>query len=213
VTSVTCGLLLVFLFPGSSTASTAKHTFNPIIELSLGVLVLLIVVRVGRGRDRRRRAWRDRRREKAKDKPPPRWKRVMSKGSARDMFVVGMLLSFPGASYIAGMDALHKQRIGTFATALAVIAFSLIMLLLVEHAGRSGCSADSTQTARLGLVLEAVHLRQPGQRRVIERTAGMEAHVIPAAQRARPDRPACPSRSRAQNRSARFGRTTARPHP
>ena len=132
LTSITCGLLLVFLFPGSSTANTAKHTISPAIDLALGVLILLIVAQVGTGHDRRRRAWRERRREKAKGKPPPRWKRALSKGSARDTFVVGILLSFPGASYIAGMDALHKQHIGTIATVLAVLAFNMIMLLLLE---------------------------------------------------------------------------------
>jgi hypothetical protein len=129
LTSVTCGLLLVFLLPGSSTSGTAKHTISPIIDLAVGILMLVIVIRVGRGRDRRRQAWSARRREKAKNKPPPRWKRAMSKGSARDTFVVGILLSFPGASYIAGMDALHKQNIGTVA---AVLAFNVIMLLLLE---------------------------------------------------------------------------------
>ena len=130
--SVTCGLLLVFLLPGSSTSSTAKHTVSPIIDLALGALMLVVVIRVGRGRDRRRRAWSERRREKAKTKPPLRWKRAMSKGSARDTFVIGILLSFPGASYIAGMDALHKQNLGTVATVLAVLAFNIIMLLLLE---------------------------------------------------------------------------------
>lgn len=132
LTSVTCGLLLVFLLPGSSTSSTAKRTVNPIIDLVVGLLMLLIVVRVGRGLDRRRRASRERRHEKAKHKPAPRWKRVISKGSARDTFVIGILLSFPGASYIAGMDALHKQHIGTIATVLAVLAFNMIMLALLE---------------------------------------------------------------------------------
>lgn len=132
VTSVTCGLLIVFLLPGSSTTSTAKHTVSPIIDLAVGVLMLVIAVRVGRGRDRRRRAWRQHRREKAKDKPPPRWKRALNKGSAGDTFIVGMLLSFPGASYLAGMDALHKQHIGTLATVLAVLAFNVIMLVLLE---------------------------------------------------------------------------------
>jgi Sap, sulfolipid-1-addressing protein len=132
LTSVTCGLLLAFLWPGSSTASTAKRTINPVLDLAFGVLVLLIVARVARGRDRRARAWREHRREKAKDKPPPRWNRVLSKGSARDTFIVGIVLSFPGASYIAGMDALHKQHLATVPTVLAVIAFNIIMLALVE---------------------------------------------------------------------------------
>ena len=132
ITSVTCGLLLVFLLPGSKTASTAKDTVSPIIDLTVGILILLIVVRVGRGRDRRRRAWRERRWEKAKDKPPPRWKRVLIKGSARDTFIVGVLLSFPGASYLAGMDELSKQQLSTAATVIAVIVFNMIMLLLLE---------------------------------------------------------------------------------
>ena len=46
--------------------------------------------------------------------------------------MIGILLSFPGASYIAGMDALHKQNIGTVATVLAVLAFNMIMLVLLE---------------------------------------------------------------------------------
>jgi hypothetical protein len=132
VTSVTCGLLLVFALPGSSTSSTAKHSVNPVLNIALGALILVIVFVAGTGRDRRRRAWSERKRERAKDKPPPRWRRQLSKGSARDTFVVGALLSFPGASYIAGMDLLHKQHIGTALTVIVVLAFNLIMLMLLE---------------------------------------------------------------------------------
>jgi hypothetical protein len=132
VASLTCGMLLVFTLPGSSTSSTGKHTVNPILDIVLGAVILLIAFVVGTGRDRRRRAWSERRREKAQDKPPPRWKRSLSKGSARDTFIVGVLLSFPGASYIAGMDLLSKQHISTAETVLAVLAFNLIMLLLLE---------------------------------------------------------------------------------
>src|SRR3954462_12760724 len=132
LTAVTCGLLLVFLLPESSTSSSAKHTVNPIVDLTIGVLILVVVAVVGSGRDRRRRAWSERRREKAKDKPPPRWKRTLSKGSARDTFLVGVLLSFPGSSYIAGMDELSKQNLATAETVLAVLAFNVIMLILLE---------------------------------------------------------------------------------
>ena len=45
VTSVTCGLLLVFALPGSSTSSTAKHGVDPVLNIALGVLVL---VKIGR---------------------------------------------------------------------------------------------------------------------------------------------------------------------
>jgi Sap, sulfolipid-1-addressing protein len=132
ITSITCGLLLVFELPGSPTSSTAKHSVNPALNIALGALVLLVVFVVGSGRDRRRRAWSDRRRERAAEKAPPRWRRQLSKGSARDTFVVGVLLSFPGASYIAAMTLLHKQHVGTVLTIIVVLAVNVIMLMLLE---------------------------------------------------------------------------------
>jgi hypothetical protein len=132
ITTVTWGLVLVFAVSGTSTSSTAKHTVSPAIDITLGALILVMAFVVATGRDRRRRARMERRREKATEKPPPRWKRTLSKGSARDTFVIGILLSFPGASFIAGMDQLSKQKIGTTATVLAVISFALIELLILE---------------------------------------------------------------------------------
>jgi hypothetical protein len=132
LTSITCGLLLVFALPDSSTSSTAKHGVNPVLNIALGGLVLVVVFVVATGRDTRRRAWSERKRERAKDKSPPRWRRQLSKGSARDTFLVGVLLSFPGASYIAGMDLLHKQQSGTALTVIIVLAFNVIMLMLLE---------------------------------------------------------------------------------
>ncbi len=132
LTSVTCGVLLVFTLNGSSTSSSSKHTVDPIINIVLGALILFVAFVVGTGRDTRRRARSARKKEAAKDKPPPRWKRQLSKGSARDTFLVGVLLSFPGASYIAGMDTLDKQHLSTAATVLAVIGFNMVMLALLE---------------------------------------------------------------------------------
>jgi uncharacterized membrane protein len=132
VTSVTCGLVLVFALPHSSTSSTAKHSVDPILNIALGAVVLLVVFIVATGRDQRRRAWSARKRERSAGKPDPRWRRQLSKGSARDTFIVGILLSFPGASYIAGMGLLHKQNTGTVATVLLVLAFNAIMLILLE---------------------------------------------------------------------------------
>jgi hypothetical protein len=132
VTSITCGLILVSTLHGSGASDTAKHTVDPVLNVGLGAVILLVAFIVGTGRDTRRRARAARKREKAKDKPPPRWKRVLSEGSARDTFFVGVILSFPGASYIAGMDLLSKQSLGTATTVLAVIGFNLLMLLLLE---------------------------------------------------------------------------------
>ena len=107
-----------------------------------------LILRRARARARARAA---RKREQAKGKPPPRWKRLLSQGSARDTFFVGLLLSFPGASYIAGMDGLAKQNLGTATTVLGVIGFNVVMLLLLERplAGYA-TSPDGTAAAVAG---------------------------------------------------------------
>jgi signal transduction histidine kinase len=70
VTSVVCGLLLVFTLHGSSSSSTAKHSVDPVLNIALGCLLLLVVFVVGTGRDTRRRGRSARKREEAKAKPP-----------------------------------------------------------------------------------------------------------------------------------------------
>jgi len=133
MTSVTLGLVIAFSLNGSSTAtSSAKNTINPALDIVLGLLILVVAFVVGTGRDKRRRARSERKRAAQLNKSPPRWKQALSGGSARTTFLVGALLTLPGASYLAGLDLIAKQNLSTTATALTVVAFNLIMLLLLE---------------------------------------------------------------------------------
>lgn len=102
------------------------------IDIVVGVLILIVTYIVATGRDRRRRAWSARRKAKRADKPPPRWQRTLGRGTARSTFVAGMVLSFPGASYLAGLLAIDRQHLSTAATVLTVLAFNFIMLTLLE---------------------------------------------------------------------------------
>src|SRR4051812_16739341 len=109
LTSITLGLLIVFALNGSSGAtSTARHTVDPVVDLVLGLLILLIAFVVATGRDTRRRARRERKQAAAATKAPPRWKQALGRGSARTTFVVGALLTLPGASYLAGLHQIKK---------------------------------------------------------------------------------------------------------
>ena len=56
----------------------------------------------------------------------------MKKGSPRITFAIGALLTLPGASYIAGLNEIHKHNLSTAETVLAVIGFNLIMMLILE---------------------------------------------------------------------------------
>ena len=107
MTSITLGLLIVFELQGSGAVNTTKNTLSPAASIALG-LILLRSPRLGTGRHR---ALAERRREKKAEQGAegPRWQQVLSKGRARDTFVVGALLTLPGASYLAGLS-LYPSR-------------------------------------------------------------------------------------------------------
>jgi Sap, sulfolipid-1-addressing protein len=130
-TSITVGLAIIYWLKGSGVVSTTKHTVSPAVDITLGVLAFVIAAVVGTGRAARAN---ERRKSKRADKPKktPRWQRELSKGSARDTFVVGLLLSFPGASYLASLTEIEKQNLGGAATVLTVVAVTVVMLVLLE---------------------------------------------------------------------------------
>jgi hypothetical protein len=132
VTSIAAGLLIVFALNDST--STAKHTVGPGEDLVIGAILLLAAYALlsGRGeelRDRRKR----RKEEKAGGEPKQSWpERMLGRGSARVTFAVGLLLSFPGVSYLAGLDRMAKLDASDAELVLLVIAFCLIQQLLLE---------------------------------------------------------------------------------
>jgi hypothetical protein len=130
LTSLTLGLAIVFSLEGSSTAKTAQNTLSPAADLALGAIALVVAFVLATGRDGRVRERRSRRTKSAKG--PPRWQRTLSKGSPRVTFVVGALLTLPGASYLAGLHNLSKLKLSTATTVLVVIGFNLVMLVLLE---------------------------------------------------------------------------------
>jgi hypothetical protein len=132
MTSITLGLVIVFSFSDSSTTRTTQNTLSPAVDIGLGALALVLAFVLYTGRVERLRESRQERRAANRDKKPPRWRRELSKGSARATFVVGALLTLPGASYLAGLSHLHKLHYSTAVTVLTVIGFNLVMLWILE---------------------------------------------------------------------------------
>jgi hypothetical protein len=132
MTSVTLGLVIVFALKGSGAVSTTQNTVSPAVDLALGAILLGAGFVLATGRDERIAERRQARKGPKEDKGPPRWQQALSKGSARSTFVVGALLTLPGASYLAGLHHIKQQNLSTTATVLTVIGFNLIMLMLLE---------------------------------------------------------------------------------
>ncbi len=57
---------------------------------------------------------------------------MLGRGSARVTFAVGVVLSFPGVSYLAALDRMAKLDAGTAPTVLLVVGFCLMQQLLLE---------------------------------------------------------------------------------
>ena len=135
LTSVTLGLVIVFALDGS--ASTAQHKLSPALDLALGGILLVVAWVIRPGREPNERGWlaeRRRRRQEAKeDKGPPKWQQTLSKGSARTTFVVGALLTLPGASYLIGLHKIADSDPSTVGGGCRRSSlFNVIMLVLLE---------------------------------------------------------------------------------
>lgn len=135
-TSITVGLAIVFVLHDSGAVSTSKQTIGPVEDLVIGGLLLLVAFVLGTDRDQPLRERRERRKEakqaKNGEKKEPLPMRLLGRGSPRIAFVVGVLLSFPGVSYLAGLSHIDKLEAGVAPTVLLVIGFCLMQQLLLE---------------------------------------------------------------------------------
>jgi hypothetical protein len=132
LTSISLGLLIVFSLQGTGADSTTQNTLSPLADLVIGLILLTLSFAIATGRDGGLSERRARRKEAKGDSGPPKWQQALSKGSARTTFVVGALLTLPGASYLAGLHRISEQNYSTVGSIFAVIGFNLVMLLLLE---------------------------------------------------------------------------------
>lgn len=138
-TSITSGLLIVYALNHSKFTSTAKHTLSPGEDIGVGALCLAIAYVLGTGLDRpfqeRRRARKETKLEERREAGQPTESlpmRLLGRGDPRVTFVVGVVLSFPGASFISAMNHIHELRPGRAASILLVIYFCFMQQILLE---------------------------------------------------------------------------------
>jgi hypothetical protein len=134
--SISLGLVVVFALPDSSATSTSKNTLSPLEDVVVGLLLLLVAVVLAGDRDRPLRERRARRRSEKQarngEEKEPLPMRLLGRGSPRSAFVVGLLLSFPGVSYLTGLNHIHRLDAATLPTVLLVVGFCLVQQLFLE---------------------------------------------------------------------------------
>ncbi|MGE0066966.1 MAG: GAP family protein [Solirubrobacterales bacterium] len=135
LTSIGLGLLIVFELSDSGAVETTQNTLSPASDLVLGGLILIVAIALKGERGtamRERRAQRKEQKVASGEKKESLPQRLLGRGSARLAFVVGIFLSFPGASYLAGLGHIASLDPGTAAAIGLVVGFCLIQLALLE---------------------------------------------------------------------------------
>jgi hypothetical protein len=133
LTGMASGLVIVFALDGTGAEHTTRHTVGPVVWLVVAALLVVAAVALAEGAGRRVRERREPRRERnGKEKKTPKWQKTLQEGSPWHTFVVGILLSFPGASYLAALDRLIHLHYSTFVTVLILLGFNLVQNLLLE---------------------------------------------------------------------------------
>ena len=132
MTSVTLGLVIVFALRHSGLVKTTQTGLGPGADIALGCLALTIALVLGTGRDQRLVERRRERKAAKGPQGPPRWQQALGRGSARTTFVVGALLTLPGATYITALYRISDENLADPVTVVVVLAFNVIMLMLLE---------------------------------------------------------------------------------
>jgi Sap, sulfolipid-1-addressing protein len=130
LTSITIGMLIVFELHGDASVTTTKRTLSPVADLLIaGVLITAGVVLKGQRMQARRERRKAAKAAKQKESIP---ERLLGRGDPRITFFVGVILSFPGASYLAALTKTSKLEIADVWLVLIVLGVCVLQQLLLE---------------------------------------------------------------------------------
>jgi Sap, sulfolipid-1-addressing protein len=133
LTSISLGLIVVFTLHNSGATESARQTLSPVEDLTVGAILIIAGLAL---RTTRVEQMRERRAERKASKHPEEKaslpERLLGRGSARISFAVGVVLSFPGVSYLTALNRMADLEWAAVPTALFVILFCLIQQLLLE---------------------------------------------------------------------------------
>ena len=101
---------------------------SPVVQLVFAALLIVAAIALAKGVGKRHEKKEREEGQEDRRSGSRHWKR----GTLWQTFVVGILLSFPGASYLAALDRLIHLHYSAFAVVLILVGFNLIQNLLLE---------------------------------------------------------------------------------
>lgn len=131
LTSITAGLVIVFALKDATAVGTVRRDVGPAQDVLLGGLLILAgVVLRGERLAARREAGRRRKNEEQARRSLP--ERLLGRGSPRIAFFAGILLTFPGASYLAALGRVSRLDVADGAIVAIVLAICVAQQALLE---------------------------------------------------------------------------------
>jgi hypothetical protein len=131
--SIGAGLIIVFALDAGDVASGSEDRFGPGVDVAIGGIALLLFWVLLTDRDRRLKERRvERRPPKADDGRDPWSRRILTRGSLKLTFLLGMALSLPGALYLVALKDIAESETGTGKSVILIVAYNLIMFSLAE---------------------------------------------------------------------------------
>lgn len=134
-TSIIFGLVFVFSLHGSSAARTSQHTLSPAADVLVGAIAWVVAFALETGRSGPLGKWKARHKRakaQAADGKEDWQTRMLARGSARVTFGLGVVLSFPGVSYLNALTHIVKLNSGTVPMVLLVVYFCVMQQALLE---------------------------------------------------------------------------------
>lgn len=131
LTSITLGLLIVFKLQGDASLHTTQRTLSPLEDLVIGALLVVagLVLKGQRMEARRERKKAEKEAEGPKKSLP---EKLLGRGDPRLTFFAGVILTFPGASYLAALAKISKLEINDAWIVVIVLAVCVIQQALLE---------------------------------------------------------------------------------
>jgi len=132
LTTITVGLLVVFLLSDSAIVNQSRSKTNPIVDFTVGVLALLVAWAARRRELRRPLQAKPKKPKKPKREGPSRTERALERGPLF-AFLLGIALDLmPGFFYLVALKDIAEANYGAAEIVVLVVVFCVLMFALIE---------------------------------------------------------------------------------
>ncbi len=131
LTTITVGLVIVFLLSDSSIVNQSRSKTNPIVDFTVGGLCLLVAW-VARRREHRPLQPRPKKPKKPKREGPSRTERALERGPLFAFLLAIVLNLMPGFFYLVALKDIAEADYADAVNVVLVVVFCVLMFMLIE---------------------------------------------------------------------------------